>query len=632
MGEITTRANEAFRDYETDGVPSSGFFQPLKSLIRALFGVIDTQVTAVVDEAEAAADAATAAATAAETAQAAAEAAAATGNVTINMFADLLFDATPGEEITVDQLGYLYARPRSEGLSPYSARNGTTKAGVPVELGEGVFLYDSQTGQSLAAYQGTYTPAIITTAASYAGKVVMPNPGLHPFGQPWSTVRDALDEYYNSSLRSQGSTSAGASYAMPVAGYDRLHALALADTGVALNVLAVINGRGSTGIFDLAPGSNAAEEEIANMVYAKAWADAQDPPVKLKQLSEGWVQGENDYINVSGARYKAALIARQRWKTAAARAIFGQTEEVIYFIDQRATGGRTAIGDVPEVLQAELELCIEMPDKFAFYGPSYDLKYADTLHLGSPGYHIRDLRNAETRYRHVFCGGSPPFCVTSAWWTSSTVIRCRVEVPVAPLVRDITFNSNTVTFDAGADTVGWTAHGLANGTVVYFSNSGGGLPPELSAGVRYYVVNTATDTFKVSATSGGSAIGLSTAGTGTHTAIVNGDGIQFDDGSGAPPYVTGISIVDTGDASGSGNDPGGRALIDVTLSGAPAATGRKRLLFGQLSAPSANPGTAGAARTTLRDSAAGTSAIDRDGAANTYNLYNWLARQEVILP
>ena len=44
MGTIATTANSVFRDYSTDGVPSSGPQNPVKTDIRSLFGVIDASV------------------------------------------------------------------------------------------------------------------------------------------------------------------------------------------------------------------------------------------------------------------------------------------------------------------------------------------------------------------------------------------------------------------------------------------------------------------------------------------------------------------------------------------------------------------------------------------------------------
>lgn len=45
MGAITTAANAAFRDYNTDGIPGSGPHSPVKSDIRTLFGNIDSAIS-----------------------------------------------------------------------------------------------------------------------------------------------------------------------------------------------------------------------------------------------------------------------------------------------------------------------------------------------------------------------------------------------------------------------------------------------------------------------------------------------------------------------------------------------------------------------------------------------------------
>lgn len=60
------------------------------------------------------------------------------------------------------------------------------------------------------------------------------------------------------------------------------------------------------------------------------------------------------------------------------------------------------------------------------------------------------------------------------------------------------------------------AHGLSNGDRVSFTTSGA-LPTGLTAGAVYYVVNAATNTFELSATSGGSSIATSGSQSGTHT-------------------------------------------------------------------------------------------------------------------
>ena len=58
----------------------------------------------------------------------------------------------------------------------------------------------------------------------------------------------------------------------------------------------------------------------------------------------------------------------------------------------------------------------------------------------------------------------------------------------------------TCTATAATDTLTATGHGLVTGDSVQFTNSGGGLPAGLSAGVTYYAVVTGLNTFMVSDT------------------------------------------------------------------------------------------------------------------------------------
>lgn len=65
----------------------------------------------------------------------------------------------------------------------------------------------------------------------------------------------------------------------------------------------------------------------------------------------------------------------------------------------------------------------------------------------------------------------------------------------------------------------WNAHGLPAGQPVVFTSTGT-LPTGLTAGTVYYVVaaGLTPDSFSVSATEGGAAIGTTGAGSGVHTA------------------------------------------------------------------------------------------------------------------
>lgn len=75
----------------------------------------------------------------------------------------------------------------------------------------------------------------------------------------------------------------------------------------------------------------------------------------------------------------------------------------------------------------------------------------------------------------------------------------------------------TITVDAGTDIVTAAGHDFVDGVAIEFSNSGGALPDGLVSGTIYFVVSTATNTFQVAETVGGSAIDITSTGSGTNT-------------------------------------------------------------------------------------------------------------------
>lgn len=83
----------------------------------------------------------------------------------------------------------------------------------------------------------------------------------------------------------------------------------------------------------------------------------------------------------------------------------------------------------------------------------------------------------------------------------------------------------TFAADAGADTLTFVGHGLANGVSINVSNAGGALPAGLTVGTTYYVVSAGADNFQVSLTSGGSAVNITDVGSGTSSIVNASDGI-----------------------------------------------------------------------------------------------------------
>lgn len=94
-----------------------------------------------------------------------------------------------------------------------------------------------------------------------------------------------------------------------------------------------------------------------------------------------------------------------------------------------------------------------------------------------------------------------------------------------------------------------SSHGMSNGDRIIFSTTGA-LPTGITAGTVYYVLNAATNTFQVAATSGGAAINTSGTQSGVHTvtrSYVVGDLVRqssvnyyciADHSNQAPPNVT----------------------------------------------------------------------------------------------
>lgn len=79
--------------------------------------------------------------------------------------------------------------------------------------------------------------------------------------------------------------------------------------------------------------------------------------------------------------------------------------------------------------------------------------------------------------------------------------------------------TNAVTFTNSSANIGWTAETLTVGQAVTFTTTGS-LPTNFAVNTIYYVVATATNTFTVSATVGGTAIIAGSAGSGTQTVFV----------------------------------------------------------------------------------------------------------------
>lgn len=81
----------------------------------------------------------------------------------------------------------------------------------------------------------------------------------------------------------------------------------------------------------------------------------------------------------------------------------------------------------------------------------------------------------------------------------------------------LTLTPKTFTADASTNVFTSAGHGFVDTNAIKLENTGGALPAPLVAGTTYYVRDKTTDTFKLAATSGGTAIDITTNGTGTNS-------------------------------------------------------------------------------------------------------------------
>jgi hypothetical protein len=148
-----------------------------------------------------------------------------------------------------------------------------------------------------------------------------------------------------------------------------------------------------------------------------------------------------------------------------------------------------------------------------------------SLHSGDPS----------TTGANELTGGSPAYARKSITYaaastgTKANSAACLFDVPASTVTHVGLWSASTAgTFygyfpaggftpmganlDATSDAFTSYAHGLANtNQVLVYDTMATGIPTGFTEGTVYFVVNSATDTFQLSATSGGSAITVTTS-------------------------------------------------------------------------------------------------------------------------
>jgi hypothetical protein len=182
--------------------------------------------------------------------------------------------------------------------------------------------------------------------------------------------------------------------------------------------------------------------------------------------------------------------------------------------------------------------------------------YGKQLTAGRLVYYEFDSGASRTRFIVFFCRGGEFGCqgLQKMYYKGG-------EVPQfsSPGVANWVFHPGTVTTQiqpktftvtqGTPGTVNCTAHGYANGTLVRLraadSGVSGTVPTGLSETAKYYVVNQAADSFQLSISPGGSALAITSAGTGSLKVWKADAGID-DPVQGTPQMFPGIGYTFSG--------------------------------------------------------------------------------------
>ena len=100
---------------------------------------------------------------------------------------------------------------------------------------------------------------------------------------------------------------------------------------------------------------------------------------------------------------------------------------------------------------------------------------------------------------------------------SPSTDKLRVEVPYIPRPEElVSFQFATTDVSVAANTITETAHGLIANQILRLTTTGT-VPGGLAVDTNYYVIVTDANTIQLSATRDGTAIDITSTGTGTHT-------------------------------------------------------------------------------------------------------------------
>lgn len=186
-------------------------------------------------------------------------------------------------------------------------------------------------------------------------------------------------------------------------------------------------------------------------------------------------------------------------------------------------------------------------------GTTYTFDLSDASNTGHPWEFLNGGATYSTGVTKTGTEGSTGASVTIAVDASApaTGLSYYCTAHGAGMGNTITTIASASPIDYSTETITASAHGFSDGDEVTYTNSSGSDIGGLTTGTNYFVVSSATNTFKLAATSGGSAINLTAPASvtvdGSDAAVVvtasdkivtsnsftNGDEVKYFNGNGS---------------------------------------------------------------------------------------------------
>lgn len=284
-------------------------------------------------------------------------------------------------------------------------------------------------GQSLSV--GATATVILSTAQPYLNKTFNTSPRMDT---PASSLMPLVEQFNNPS--SDGATNRGETICSGAANYaSRMMQLQL---GIAPNnhkIFASTAGHGGYRLDQLQKGTAWYEFLRNHIITANRLAGEADETYQVQVIA--WEQGENDALTTVQtplAVYKPALLQLSHDITADARAITGQSDQVLFVTYQLSYAAKTW----SDQAIAQLELVQEQPH-FGLSTPMYHMPYhTDNIHLTNVGYKWLGAYVGRAYTQFVVENKKPDYINPRVATIDATTVTITFDVPTLPLVLDST--------------------------------------------------------------------------------------------------------------------------------------------------------------------------------------------------